>query len=61
MRCFGGCWPSTTAPTERDRLPGLIRLPALGFVQFAINHTIHTGQLSVYLGAMGATVQPIDG
>jgi hypothetical protein len=30
-------------------------------VQFAINHTIHTGQLSVYLGAMGATVQPIDG
>jgi hypothetical protein len=36
-------------------------MPALGFVQFEINHTIHTGQLSVNLGAMGATVQTIDG
>jgi uncharacterized damage-inducible protein DinB len=41
---------------------GLIRLPALGFVQLAINHSIHhRGQLSVYLRSMGVAVPPIYG
>lgn len=41
---------------------GLIRLPALGFVQFAINHSIHhRGQLSVYLRSMGVAVPAIYG
>ncbi len=41
---------------------GLMRLPALGFVQFALNHTIHhRGQLSVYLRAVGAAVPSIYG
>lgn len=41
---------------------GLIRLPALGFVQFALNHTIHhRGQLSVYLRAVGVSVPSIYG
>ncbi|MGE3525180.1 MAG: DinB family protein [Gemmatimonadales bacterium] len=41
---------------------GLVRLPALGFVQFALNHTIHhRGQLSVYLRMVGIGVPPIYG
>lgn len=41
---------------------GLIRLPALGFVQFAINHSIHhRGQLFVYLRSMGVAVPAIYG
>jgi len=41
---------------------GVIQLPALAFVQFAINHTIHhRGQLSVYLRAIGVGVPPIYG
>ncbi len=41
---------------------GFMRLPALGFVQFALNHTIHhRGQLSVYLRALGVTVPSIYG
>lgn len=41
---------------------GLFSLPALGFVQLALNHTIHhRGQLSVYLRAMGVSVPPIYG
>lgn len=41
---------------------GVIRLPALGFVQLAINHSIHhRGQLSVYLRSMGVAVPAIYG
>jgi len=41
---------------------GLIRLPALGFVQLAINHSIHhRGQLSVYLRSMRVAVPAIYG
>ncbi len=30
---------------------GVVQMPALGFVQLALNHTIHDrGQLSVHLG-----------
>jgi uncharacterized damage-inducible protein DinB len=35
---------------------GVVRMPALGFVQLAMNHTIHhRGQLSVYLRARNKT------
>jgi uncharacterized damage-inducible protein DinB len=41
---------------------GVVRMPALGFVQLAVNHTIHhRGQLSVYLREIGVTVPPIYG
>ena len=41
---------------------GVVRMPALGFVQLAVNHTIHhRGQLSVYLREIGAAVPPIYG
>lgn len=41
---------------------GLMRMPALGFVQFALNHTIHhRGQLSVYLRAVEVEVPRIYG
>jgi uncharacterized damage-inducible protein DinB len=41
---------------------GVLRMPALGFVSLAVNHTIHhRGQLSVYLRALGAMVPPIYG
>ena len=41
---------------------GVVQMPALGFVQFALNHTIHhRGQLSVYLRAVGAALPPIYG
>lgn len=41
---------------------GVVRMPALGFVQFAVNHTIHhRGQLSVYFRAAGLPVPRIYG
>lgn len=41
---------------------GVVRMPALGFVQLALNHTIHhRGQLSVYLRSAGVSVPPIYG
>jgi uncharacterized damage-inducible protein DinB len=41
---------------------GVVRMPALGFVQLAVNHTIHhRGQLSVYLREIGVAVPPIYG
>jgi uncharacterized damage-inducible protein DinB len=41
---------------------GVVRMPALGFVQLALNHTIHhRGQLSVYLRSVGVSVPPIYG
>jgi len=37
-------------------------LPAVGFIQLALNHTIHhRGQLSVYLRPMGGKVPSIYG
>lgn len=39
-----------------------VRMPALGFVQLALNHMIHhRGQLSVYLREVGVRVPPIYG
>ena len=41
---------------------GLFQLPAVAFVQLALNHTVHhRGQLSVYLRPMGAKVPSIYG
>ena len=41
---------------------GMFQLPAVGFVQLALNHTIHhRGQLSVYLRPMGGKVPSIYG
>ena len=41
---------------------GLFKMPALGYVQVAINHSIHhRGQLSMYLRPMGAKVPSIYG
>jgi len=41
---------------------GLFQLPAVGFIQLAMNHTIHhRGQLSMYLRPMGAKVPAIYG
>lgn len=41
---------------------GLFQLPAVVYLQFAINHSIHhRGQLSVYLRPMGAKVPSIYG
>lgn len=41
---------------------GVVKMPALGFVQLALNHTIHhRGQLSVHLRSVGARVPPIYG
>lgn len=41
---------------------GLVRMPAIGFVQFAMMHTIHhRGQLSTYFRLFGETVPPIYG
>jgi uncharacterized damage-inducible protein DinB len=41
---------------------GLFQMPALGYVQLAINHSIHhRGQLSMYLRPMGAKVPSIYG
>jgi len=41
---------------------GLFQLPAVGFIQLALNHTIHhRGQLSMYLRPMGAKVPSIYG
>ena len=41
---------------------GLFKLPAVTFLQIAINHTIHhRGQLSAYLRQMGARVPSIYG
>jgi len=41
---------------------GFVKLPALGFVQLAINHTIHhRGQFSVYLRSLGIPVPSIYG
>ncbi len=37
-------------------------MPALGFVQLAVNHTIHQrGQLSVHVREVGVTALPIYG
>jgi uncharacterized damage-inducible protein DinB len=41
---------------------GMFQLPAVGFVQLALNHSIHhRGQLSMYLRPMGAKVPAIYG
>jgi uncharacterized damage-inducible protein DinB len=41
---------------------GILKLPAVGFIQFALNHTIHhRGQLSAYLRPMGAKIPSIYG
>src|SRR5215467_9188114 len=41
---------------------GMFQLPAVGFLQLAMNHTIHhRGQLSMYLRPMGAKVPAIYG
>jgi uncharacterized damage-inducible protein DinB len=41
---------------------GLVKMPALAFVQLALNHTIHhRGQLSVYLREVGVPVPAIYG
>lgn len=41
---------------------GMFQLPAVGFLQLAMNHTIHhRGQLSMYLRPMGAKVPSIYG
>ena len=41
---------------------GLFQLPAVAYLTFALNHTIHhRGQLSTYLRAMGGTVPAIYG
>ena len=41
---------------------GMVQLPAVAFLQLAINHTIHhRGQLSMYLRPMGAKVPAIYG
>jgi uncharacterized damage-inducible protein DinB len=41
---------------------GLFQLPALGYVQIGLNHSIHhRGQLSTYLRPMGAKVPSIYG
>ena len=41
---------------------GLFQLPAVAFIQLAMNHTIHhRGQLSMYLRPMGAKVPAIYG
>jgi uncharacterized damage-inducible protein DinB len=41
---------------------GMFQLPAVGFVQVAMNHSIHhRGQLSMYLRPMGAKVPSIYG
>ncbi|MCA1561716.1 MAG: DinB family protein [Acidobacteria bacterium] len=41
---------------------GVVHMPALGFVQLALNHTIHhRGQRSVYLRSVGVSVPPIYG
>lgn len=63
-----------TEAIERLRMPwavdmigpisyrGLITMPALGFVQLAVNHSIHhRGQLSVYLRELGVPVPSIYG
>lgn len=41
---------------------GIAKMPAVAFLQFALNHTIHhRGQLSMYLRPMGAKVPNIYG
>jgi len=41
---------------------GMFQLPAVGFLQLAMNHSIHhRGQLSMYLRPMGAKVPSIYG
>ena len=41
---------------------GMFQLPAVAFIQLALNHTIHNrGQLSMYLRPMGAKVPAIYG
>ena len=41
---------------------GLVQLPAVMYLEFASNHSIHhRGQLSAYLRAMGSKVPPIYG
>ena len=41
---------------------GLFQLPAVAFLQFMLNHSVHhRGQLSVYLRPMGAKVPAIYG
>jgi uncharacterized damage-inducible protein DinB len=41
---------------------GVLKLPAISYLGFALNHTIHhRGQLSVYLRPMGAKVPSIYG
>jgi uncharacterized damage-inducible protein DinB len=41
---------------------GLFQLPAVAYIQFALNHTVHhRGQLSMYLRPMGAKVPSIYG
>jgi uncharacterized damage-inducible protein DinB len=41
---------------------GLFQLPAVGYLQLSLNHTVHhRGQLSMYLRPMGAKVPSIYG
>ncbi|HKF22767.1 MAG TPA: DinB family protein [Candidatus Angelobacter sp.] len=41
---------------------GFFQLPAVSYIQFALNHTVHhRGQLSMYLRPMGAKVPSIYG
>jgi len=41
---------------------GIFRLPAISYLQIALNHSIHhRGQLSMYLRPMGAKVPSIYG
>jgi uncharacterized damage-inducible protein DinB len=41
---------------------GMFQFPAIAYIQFALNHTIHhRGQLSMYLRPMGAKVPSIYG
>ena len=41
---------------------GILQMPAVTFLNFSLNHTIHhRGQLSTYLRAMGGSIPSING
>jgi uncharacterized damage-inducible protein DinB len=69
-------WYADTFATDFDRVAalsadqlmkptefrGILRLPAIAYIQIALNHSIHhRGQLSMYLRPMGAPVPAIYG
>ncbi|MCI0625991.1 MAG: DinB family protein [Acidobacteria bacterium] len=64
---FSECFDRLAKLSKRAALSaidfrGMFRLPAVVYLQFALNHTIHhRGQLSVYLRPMGAKVPSIYG